>query len=110
MSYPEFCTCCWQEKNCQQKYFMNADTEPVDGYADFDLADMVCGDCLNKTHNHQPMFNGELDSPAHCSICGIPLNCRLTSDGIAYVRESIESCGGCCRELWPVLFANYGVV
>jgi len=107
LDYPKHCIGCWKEEDCQQKYFMVADTEPVDGYIDFDLADYVCSDCLDKTHNHQPLFDAESDTPIHCSVCGVPLNCRLTADGVDYVKESIENDNGCCQELWPVLFADY---
>ena len=86
---------------------MLADTTPVGGFADFELADFVCEDCLIPGHDHQPLFSSEVDSPAHCSICGIPLNCQLTIDGVGYVKEAIAENDGCCRELWPVLFADY---
>lgn len=107
MNSPEFCKECWKYEECKQKQYMSADTHPVDGYADFDLADLVCEDCLSDKHNCQPMDNCEVDSPAHCSICGVPLNCTLTVEGVEYVKESIKNDTGCCRELWPVLFSDY---
>ena len=82
---------------------MTANTAPVEGFADFELADYVCGDCLDTKHSHAPL-SGECDSPAHCSACGVPLECELTPDGVDYVKDNVA---GCCRELWPVLFADY---
>ena len=107
MEYAKHCQECEQFGTCKQKQFMTADTEPVDGYADFVLIDHVCHDCLDPKHDHESLDNPELDSPAHCSICHIPLNCQLTTDGVDYVRELLANSGGCCQELWPVLFADY---
>jgi len=106
MNYPEHCKDCWKLTECEQKEHMLPDTEPSEGYADFDMADYVCVDCLIPIHNHAPL-SGETDTPAHCAICGVPLDMALTSDGIEYVQEAIASGIGCCRELWPVLFADY---
>ena len=106
LNYPKHCIGCHKEKDCQQKKFMNAGTESTDGYADYELADWVCCNCLDNTHNSYPMENEEVDSPAHCSICGCPLTCRLTDAGIEYVKEALDG-KGCCQELWPVLFADY---
>ena len=111
MGYPKHCIGCCKEKECKQKFFMLADTDPIDGYADFDLADYVCENCIDMSHNHCELdMDTEHDSPAHCSICGRPLNCKLSSDGVDYVKKAIETGTGCCRELWPVLFVDYVVV
>lgn len=107
-NYPKHCIGCHKEEECKQKYFMNARTEPVDGYADFDLAEYFCKDCINMSHNHCELdLDTEYDSPAHCSICGRPLNCQLTTEGVQYIKEAIAENDGCCQELWPVLFADY---
>jgi hypothetical protein len=44
--------------------------------------------------------------PIHCAECGRPLQCTLTDYGVDYVRETIAENSGCCRELWPELFAE----
>jgi len=104
--YPKHCIDCRNKEKCQQKYHMLADTEPVIGYANFDAADLVCENCLDIQDHFQVLDNPEVDSPIHCAICGIPLECQLTTDGIDYVKETIEAEDDCCRELWPVLFAG----
>ena len=86
---------------------MLAGTQPVEGYIDFDEADYFCIDCLNQDNNTCPTENEETDSPAHCSSCGRPLLCQLTTDGVEYVKNLLQEQSGCCRELWPVLFADY---
>jgi hypothetical protein len=83
---------------------MNANTEPVEGFA-YD-ADLYCADCLPDGVDGEPTDWTETDSPDHCGGCGIPLHCQLTTDGIAYVKESLAEGGGCCAELWPVLFGD----
>jgi len=105
--YPEFCKTCQQVKECKQKENMLAGTEPVEGFVDWESVDYYCIDCLGDSQDHQPMLNPELDSPAHCAGCGVPLECQLTTEGVQYVKEAIAEDGGCCRELWPVLFADY---
>ena len=102
---PEHCHDCWKLADCNQAQFMNANTEPVEGYA-YD-ADTYCQDCLPNGAVTTPLDNSETDSPAHCGGCGVPLHCQLTTDGVDYVKESIEDGAGCCQELWPVLFADY---
>lgn len=97
---PEHCHKCNKFKDCNQAQNMNAYTEPQDAY-------MGDAEFLCKKHSNSGEFIGnigESDSPEHCAICGMPLKCCLTSDGIEYVRESIKEGGGCCRELWPILF------
>jgi len=106
--YPEHCKSCPKLAECKQKVFMLADTEPVQGYVDIDASDYSCGSCIDLlTRNTIPMDNPELDAPAHCSNCGVPLECRLTTDGVEYIEELLAEGGGCCRELWATLFADY---
>lgn len=105
---PTHCRDCWKALNCEQAVNMHADTWPVQGYADFDAADHFCGDCLPPGHNNAPLDGEELDSPSHCSNCGVPLNHTLTTEGVKYVRAAIaDDDGGCCRELWPAVWADY---
>lgn len=106
--YPEFCKDCWKVEECEQKENMLADTEPVTGYAVFSICDHVCEDCLDTTDDDcAEITSEELDSPAHCCNCGAPLKHQLTSDGVAYVKEAIAEGDGCCRELWPTVWADY---
>ena len=105
--YPKHCIGCRKEQECSQKFFMTANTEPIDGYINFDAAEYVCWDCLNELDNYDSLDYPETDSPIHCSYCGRPLNCRLTADGLEYVKELLAGSGGCCRELWPKLFEEY---
>lgn len=107
MNFPEFCKDCHKVETCKQKQNMLAGTEPVDGFADFEATEHFCSLCLNHEHDHESMSFTEVDSPAHCIDCGVPLYCSLTTDGIEYVNEAVKNGGGCCRELWPVLFADY---
>ncbi len=107
MNAPKHCTECHKYDTCKQKEFMTADTQPVNGYADFDLVDYACEDCVDMSHNHCELdMDTEHDNPVHCSICGQPLNHRLSLDGIEYIKETLTDGDGCCRELWPVLFAE----
>ena len=91
---------------------MLADTESVQGF--IGCADTWCEEhkpdnCETESLGYYP----ESDSPLHCAECGRPLQCSLTDYGAAYVTEAIENSkdieggGGCCRELWPILFADY---
>lgn len=82
---------------------MTPDTEPVDGF--IYEASTYCEEHAPEgaIEDHNP----EVDSPMHCDVCGIPLKCDLTTDGVQYVREELGYGGGCCRELWPVLFESY---
>lgn len=102
--YPKHCIGCWNEEKCQQKQYMLAGTEPVPGFTNH--ADTWCeghaGDNAESTG-----YYPESDSPMHCAECGRPLQCSLTDYGVDYVKEAIESGASCCRELWPVLFAEY---
>jgi len=104
---PKHCIECWKVNECKQKINMLAGTEPIEGFVSSTLADYVCGDCSQKSDNVESIDNPEVDSPIHCSICGMPLECRLTDDGVQYVKEALESGGGCCRELWKELFVDY---
>jgi hypothetical protein len=105
MDYPEFCENCWKKEDCLQKQYMLAETEPVEGYIDFTAAEYYCFDCLNPKHEVAWDDDSECDYPKHCANCGIPLNTRLTSEGIEYIKRNINN--GCCRELWPELYKEY---
>lgn len=50
-----------------------------------------CTDCLPVDVDNEGVFNasGEQDLPAHCSVCGKPLDYSLTYDGVAYVLEHL---------------------
>ena len=107
LEYPKSCIGCHKLKSCKQKQFMLANTKPVDGYADFVLADYVCEYCIDMSHGHSEKdIETTDDSPCHCSICGRPINCQLSISGVDYVKEAIANGDGCCAELWPVLFAD----
>ena len=104
--YPKYCVGCWNERCCQQKEFMNADTEPVPGFVGH--ADVWCKEHAPIDEDSESLgYYEESDSPLHCAECGRPLQCSLTDYGVDYVRETIETKEGCCRELWPVLFGDY---
>lgn len=105
-SIPEHCIKCAKVNDCKQKIYMTAETEPVKCFASFTLADYICGDCCQNSDNIEPINNPEVDSPIHCCLCGIPLECRLTDDGIKYIKEALDGDGGCCRELWKELFSD----
>ncbi len=105
---------------------MNANTEPVEGWVDD--CSVCCAGCLdaqfpadddddgslmgfpgNNDNNWREwcnIFDGESDSPVHCDGCGVPIIHRLTLDGVEYVREALKGFDGCCRELWPVVWAD----
>ena len=102
--YPTFCETCGNIETCVQKYNMLAETEPVEGFV-ID-GEIYCDECL-RPDDPRYEYSGETDCPAHCSGCGVPLICDLTCEGVKYVKELITNDGGCCRELWPVLFADY---
>lgn len=115
-THPVFCDDCWKVEECHQKENMLADTEPRQGYVVFDSGgdgSHVCSLCLEES----PARDGEtvyelgsderLDSPTHCEDCGAPLKHGLTNDGVEYVLESFDEKGGCCRELWPRIWAPY---
>ena len=104
--YPGHCVGCWNEEKCQQKVYMLANTESVPGFVGY--ADVWCEE--HKPDNGDTESAGyypESDTPMHCAECGQPLQCSLTDYGVNYVKETLESGEGCCREVWPVLFAEY---
>lgn len=105
MEYPKHCESCHKLKICEQKQYMMANTEPVPGYVNFDLGDYVCETHRTDEYKDERLHNPESDMPLHCSICGRPLECELTQNGIDYVLENTH--GGCCQELWLTLFADY---
>jgi hypothetical protein len=106
---PEHCHDCHNFATCHQAQRMTSDTEPVHGFTDTLNCVHVCADCVSDADagNLYPLDFEELDSPAHCVDCGAPLMHALTSEGVAYVREAIAEGGGCCRELWPTVWADY---
>ena len=111
-STPAHCHTCWKFTTCTQAQNMTADTEPVHGYVETEkYVDHFCADCLPDDAPEEttfPMDNEEVDSPCHCSVCGISLIHSLTSTGIHFVRQVIaEGKTGCCRELWPAVWADY---
>lgn len=92
---------CPKFKDCRQAQNMLANTEPVDAYV-LD-GGSYCKDCAPVGAEFVGDM-GETDSPDHCEECGVPLKCSLTEYGVEYVKEKLKEGGGCCRELWPVLF------
>ncbi len=102
--YPVFCSECGNMKTCKQKAFMLAGTEPVEGYVGD--GDIYCEDCKHDGDESLGYYE-ETDTPSHCAECGVPIQCSLTDYGVEYVKESIAEGAGCCRELWPTLFADY---
>lgn len=102
--YPEYCAGCWNEKKCQQKEFMVANTEAVPGFVG--CADTWCKEHAPK-NSESAGYYPESDTPMHCAKCGRPLQCSLTDYGVKYIKETIKSGEGCCLELWPVLFVEY---
>ena len=101
---PAHCHSCWKFAECGQAQNMMPDTQPVDAF--MGNAEFLCGNCAGDDNEYIGDV-GEVDSPSHCAVCGVPLVCSLTSVGVAYVKEKISENDGCCRELWPVLFADY---
>ncbi len=107
---PAHCHDCHTMPTCNQAQHMHSHTEPVPGfveterYVDYFCADCLPNDCPDETTS--PLDWEETDSPCHCSVCGIPLIHSLTSDGVRYVREAIAERAGCCRELWPAVWAD----
>jgi hypothetical protein len=51
-----------------------------------------CEDCLPVPVDSPEVDydQGEQDTPANCCACGEPLDCSLTSEGVAYVLEAIR--------------------
>jgi len=105
---PAFCLDCDKLPDCRQAENMTADTVPVDGYI-LDNGSVVCGECKGcGDEKALPIASGEeFDCPQHCECCGVPLIHALTSDGVEYVREHLQDRDGCCRELWPAVWADY---
>ena len=104
---PKHCHGCDSLKGCRQAQFMTDDTVSVEGVVSFDACDHFCLDC-HPEGSDTASLNGEyLDSPAHCADCGCPLDHELTAEGVEYVKEAIADTAGCCRELWPVIWADY---
>jgi len=91
-------------ERCQQKQYMLAETEAVQGF-------VGCADVWCKEHApnnaESAGYYPESDNPMHCAECERPLQCGLTDYGIDYVKNAIDTKDGCCRELWPELFAEY---
>jgi len=108
---PAHCHDCHNFPTCNQAQNMHADTEPVQGivetekYVDYFCYDCLPDDCPDDTTF--PLDWQEIDSPCHCSVCGIPLCHSLTSDGVRYVREAVTDGLGCCREVWPTVWSDY---
>ena len=107
---PAHCHDCHNLATCNQAQNMNAYIEPVSGYVETEkYVDYFCSDCLPDDcpdETTSPLDWDETDSPCHCSVCGIPLVHSLTSDGVRYVRDAIAESAGCCRELWPAVWAD----
>ena len=115
---PEHCWECWKFSDCQQAQHMTKDTHAIEGFVVPSMSDYLCFNCLTdltkrgyltreEEDDSVPLDWEELDSPTHCSACGAPLIHSLTEDGVAYLKEMLADGGGCCRELWPVLWADY---
>ena len=104
---PDFCKDCHNFKDCTQKENMLAGTEPVEGFV-FE-GDVYCRDCLDAFDDvwDEIPVDGEWDCPQHCGNCGVPLEHRLTIEGVKYVKEALADGGGCCRELWPEVWKDY---
>ena len=97
---PAHCHDCHVFADCRQAQNMMADTEPVEGWV-FD-GEVYCADCGGDIDDSP--YYGESDTPTHCSGCGVPIIHELTADGVEYVREQLAEGGGCCVELWPVVW------
>lgn len=108
---PQHCHDCWKFEECRQAQNMTVDTEAVHGFAESEkYVDCFCADCLPEDAPEQstsPLDYDEVDTPCHCSVCGIPLIHSLTNEGVKYVQAAIKTGDGCCRELWPVIWADY---
>ena len=104
---PLHCWTCPQLDTCKQAPNMCANTPATEPYYLSDGASLYCEDCA--PDGAYAVGSQETDCPSHCDICGAPLLCTLTDEGVAYVREALSrpDGAGCCRVLWPVLFAEY---
>lgn len=105
---PEHCHGCHQMAGCRQAQNMTANTEPVEGFVY--EGDVYCTTCMGRAVEGYPYY-GESDTPTHCGGCGVPIIHELTIEGVEYVRNSLaDDDGGCCAELWPVVWANYSIM
>jgi hypothetical protein len=109
---PDNCHDCHQLDNCHQAQNMHPNTKPVLGYVDD--CEVYCKDCLDVTDldgedflEYFEPYEGESDSPTHCGGCRVPIIHDLTIAGVEYVREALSEGGGCCDELWPIVWADY---
>jgi hypothetical protein len=104
---PAHCHDCHQFADCNQAQNMMADTEPVEGFI-YD-GEVYCYYCGDGDGGDDP-YEGESDTPTHCAGCGVPIIHELTIDGVEYVREQLsDNTYGCCRELWPTVWADYDI-
>ena len=104
---PKHCHDCHQLANCRQAQNMMADTPPVEGWV-YD-GEVYCTDCLGRVIKGTP-YEGASDCPTHCGGCGVPIIHELTAEGVEYVREHLDGDGGCCREVWPTVWADYPIM
>lgn len=98
---PTHCHNCERFVGCRQAQNMLADTSPVDGFVY--EGEIFCKDCCP---NYGTPYKVVSDTPTHCARCGVPIIHELTEVGVEYVRDNLD---GCCRELWPTVWADYGI-
>jgi len=107
---PRHCHDCQNFPTCNQAQNLHADTIAVPGFVETEkYVDYFCPDCLPDDCPDEttfPLDYEETDSPCHCSVCGVPLEHNLTSDGVRYVREAVAEGLGCCREVWPSVWSD----
>jgi len=101
---PAHCHDCPNFADCRQAQNMTADTPPEEGW--LYEGEVYCASC-GGGDGEDTLYEGESDSPTHCSGCGVPIMHELTVDGVEYVREAIADNDGCCAELWPEVWADY---
>jgi hypothetical protein len=72
--------------------------------------DAFCPDCYQGGEDDSPIFSDtEADSPTHCVVCHELIGHALTTDGEAYVRETLAAGDGTGKVLaqweaeWPHL-------
>ena len=110
---PAHCWDCWKFADCPQAQNMTADTVPVAGFVVFvdGCGDHYCAACADDAgapdSDCYPLDFEETDCPCHCSVCGAPLSHSLTADGVEHLTARLADGGGCCSELWPVVWADY---